>query len=569
MTATLINTEKSKRTRTNVKQSKFGCFTCKARRVKCDEAKPTCQRCRTSKRECKGYPKGAYPDSPPETPSTTSIVPLSASSSSPIILTPNSSRTNSPLTVLGFDPYHLTNPFIDIACGVLVQSPRRARNGVEQTFWSRTVPQLAHTIPSVRAAVEAFGASYNEYVLKVDSPSSGLETTKRYAQALKLVQHDLVTLPHGPVPCIIACLFLAFSEAMQQKLNTGLTHLLGAFSVMLSQTNKKLLTDVDTKSLSLLLQKLDLHVPTYGVCHPPELPPFPSVAENIVEAYAPDEALFKILHSCFHFNARAVRYKYTSRRVIPPEMLIEQGRQLAILKQWLSHNELPSNWDAETYEPLVVLRAQCLAALINTSNILDPREKSYDCYGPEFQEIVTTIEALLLDRDLRADPFGDAFGALPSFIPEMGIIHPLYFTAKKYRNAFWRRKALNLILRSGKEGPWCAETEGSITEAIIRTEEGSFDRASLNLSRIEDPKRDAPSNVPEEKRINACWTIDENGEEGEPDRVTRKRFTKAIFYKCIDIDTLLADEEAMKARSWPWIDSKWWEEWRENLKEIV
>ena len=29
MTATLINTEKSKRTRTNVKQSKFGCFTCK------------------------------------------------------------------------------------------------------------------------------------------------------------------------------------------------------------------------------------------------------------------------------------------------------------------------------------------------------------------------------------------------------------------------------------------------------------------------------------------------------------------------------------------------------------
>ena len=29
MTATLINVEKSKRTRTNVKQSKFGCFTCK------------------------------------------------------------------------------------------------------------------------------------------------------------------------------------------------------------------------------------------------------------------------------------------------------------------------------------------------------------------------------------------------------------------------------------------------------------------------------------------------------------------------------------------------------------
>ncbi|KAJ4128025.1 hypothetical protein NW768_008309 [Fusarium equiseti] len=356
---------------------------------------------------------------------------------------------------------------------------------------------------------------------------------------------------------------------MQQKLNTGLTHLLGAFSVMLSQSNKKLLAGVDTKSLSLLLQKLDLHVPTYGVCHRPELPPFPPVAENIVASYPPDKALFKILHSCFHFNARAFQYKYTSRRLIPPEMLIEQGRQLGILKQWLSHNELPSNWDAESYEPLVVLRAQCLTALINTSNILDPRERAYDCYGPEFQEIITTIEALLLDREVRVDHLGDVFGALPSFIPEMGIIHPLYFTAKKYRNSFWRRKALNLILRSGKEGPWCAETEGSITEAIIKTEEGNFDRASLNLSRSEDPKLDAPSNVPEEKRINACWTIDENGEEGEPDRVTRKRFTKAIFYRCIDIDALLADDEAQKARSWPWVDSKWWEQWIGELEKIV
>ncbi|KAK4164966.1 putative transcriptional regulatory protein [Cladorrhinum sp. PSN259] len=32
-----------------------GCRTCRARRIKCDEGKPTCQRCAKSKRECGGY----------------------------------------------------------------------------------------------------------------------------------------------------------------------------------------------------------------------------------------------------------------------------------------------------------------------------------------------------------------------------------------------------------------------------------------------------------------------------------------------------------------------------------
>ncbi|KAL3428328.1 C6 zinc finger domain-containing protein [Phlyctema vagabunda] len=40
----------------NVGRPSQGCFTCKQRRVKCDAAKPYCQRCTTSKRQCAGYP---------------------------------------------------------------------------------------------------------------------------------------------------------------------------------------------------------------------------------------------------------------------------------------------------------------------------------------------------------------------------------------------------------------------------------------------------------------------------------------------------------------------------------
>ncbi|KAF4997875.1 hypothetical protein FDECE_11957 [Fusarium decemcellulare] len=560
MTASSTSTDTTKRTRTNVKQSKYGCFTCKARRIKCDEAKPVCRRCLTSRRSCQGYPLGAPQDPSPRAASAASSPPSAASSSSAAV-SPSSSLTRNPTC--------FSSPFVDLACSVLMQSPRRARNDVELTFWSRIVPQLTHSIPSVRAAVEAFGASYKEYVLRGGPTYSGLETTKRYTQALKLVQHDLATLQNGPIPCVIACLFLASAEVVQQRLENGHTHLLGAFSLMMSHTDRKSLDDVDIKDLSLLLQKLDLHVATYAVSLPPNLPPPPPVTTDVLVSDPPDQALVKILHSCYHFVAGAFLYKYTSRRIIPPEMLIEQGRQLANMKQWLSHNKLPAFWNANSYikdESLLVLRSQCLAALIYTANILEPREIAYDCYGPDFEEIVTMMEALSSNKGDHETSRGNTSSTLPSFILEMGIIQPLYFTAKKYRNSFWRRKALNLLLNSGKEGPWCGETDGSLVATAIRIEEGLPGKVSLDMARLENAAADSPSNIPEKNRINDCWTIDPDPKSEEWSQTAGKRFTRAIVFRCLDMEGLLRDE-GQEPRQFPW-KSKYWETWTEPLEAV-
>ncbi|KAK3905435.1 hypothetical protein C8A05DRAFT_12734 [Staphylotrichum tortipilum] len=51
------------------KRTKTGCLTCRRRRIKCDEGKPTCSNCIKSKRECEGYsqrltfkePLGSFP----------------------------------------------------------------------------------------------------------------------------------------------------------------------------------------------------------------------------------------------------------------------------------------------------------------------------------------------------------------------------------------------------------------------------------------------------------------------------------------------------------------------------
>ncbi|CAN8102184.1 unnamed protein product [Discula destructiva] len=69
----MINEDPSPSKKPNIrKRTKTGCLTCRKRRIKCDEAKPTCSNCIKSKRQCEGYsqrvvfksPMGAIPGGP-------------------------------------------------------------------------------------------------------------------------------------------------------------------------------------------------------------------------------------------------------------------------------------------------------------------------------------------------------------------------------------------------------------------------------------------------------------------------------------------------------------------------
>ncbi|RSL39251.1 hypothetical protein CEP53_014196 [Fusarium sp. AF-6] len=566
----MTETDKAKRTRTNVKQSKFGCFTCKARRVKCDEAKPSCRRCLTAQRHCQGYPRGAPTESSsPLTITTTSstFTPptsrlSSASSSPPILLTP--------------DLLSLSSPLAKLACNVLVQSPRRAKNKLELEFWSRIVPQLTHSVPSVQAAVEAFGACYKEYVLRSDSTTPGLETTKRYIKALKLAQLDLSTMQHGPLPCMIACLLLASTEAIQQRLYSGHVHLNGALALMASHSSEEATQEaapmIDKEYVSLF-RKLDLHIATYAIGVAPHLPPQPPITAEDLLSGPPDQSLSRVLHSGYHFISAAYVYKYTSRRIIPPELLIEQGRQLSNMRQWLEYNQVPSTDTCGQDESLLVLRTQCLAALVYASCVLEPRETAYDSFGPEFEEIVTLVEALppntQPDHNLQ---HGD-LSTLLSYTPEMGIIHPLYFVARKYRHRRWRRRALSLLIKSGREGPWCGEIEGAAASSLIRAEEGLAYKTSLDLVGPEDADMDDPINIPERNRVHVSGPVAVNDQENEfgtveSNQMSHKRLTMVHTFRCCDIEAMLRDD-GHQPRHHPWKGSTHWEEWMDPLEPVT
>ncbi|KAK4236687.1 hypothetical protein C8A03DRAFT_16683 [Achaetomium macrosporum] len=560
MSASSVDKTKGQRTRTNVRQSKFGCFTCKYRRVKCDEWKPSCQRCLLAKRPCLGYPRGAPPGPRLDTALSAAIFSQSG---------------------LGCNPSDPQNRFVSLTCRVLRHGPRRAKSDLELSFWTYLVPQLTQSIPSVRAAAAAFGASYARHVLRSDRACSDVETVQWYAQALRQTRADLSGLRHGAVPCIVACLLLAFTEVLQHRNDKGHLHLQGVFALLAARADGNSTAIADEDEISLMFHKLDLQSATYALGRSPDLPPSPPVTPDASLLASPDRVLFRILHSCYHFASTAYRYRYINRRLIPAELFIEQGRHLGVLQHWLRsscrqfqdpHRAIAAR---SSGEQLLVLRAQAFAAFIYVASIFQPHETAFDAYGPEFQEIITSAEALF-EKTQNGTPLGDGPSSLPPFTPEMGIIQPLFFAALKYRHPLWRRKALNLILRSGREGPWCGEIEATVAWAVIKAEECLADHpplGPLGMEVAEDLALHEPSDVAEARRVHACSVVAYAGR--EPDNEIHEdiglrpgpMFAQVRLSRCRNVDRMLG-VSGRGPCGYPWQDQMYWDTWTETIQVL-
>jgi hypothetical protein len=551
---TSIISASAKRTRTNVRQSKFGCLTCKyepfskrevgcnadilrKRRVKCDETKPSCRRCLFSKVSCLGYPIGAPPG-----PSLRAAEVALLSSRSP---------SRSPASPL--------DRYVYLACTVLSQGPRRAKSESEIAFWSYAVPQMIHSIPAVQAAAAAFGASYDEHMLR---SQAGLATTRHYYQALRLVQNEVSVLRNGALPCVVACLLMAFTETLQQRSDRGYMHLQGALAVMATRGNSSSMSPIDDDGLSTLFEKLNLHSATYATSL--DVPYAAGSNDSTLVSMSPDRALYRILHVCYRFISTALPYKYAHPTQIPSDLLIEQGRLRGNLQQWLSSNQLdPQQTISDPKnEQLLVLRMQCYTALIYVSNALQPFESAYDDYALEFQEIIASAKAVLDIRDR-----GKATNSLPLFTPEMGIIQPLFFATLKYRNSFWRKRALSLLRKGGREGPWCGAIEAQILDVVIAAEENTLDKLSSN---VDESQPSMPStDVPEHQRVHLCLVQDYLDRRYESITLDKgagspARFARVQLCKCRDMESMLSDETRSPRKDF-WADERYWDTWHKNV----
>ncbi|KAK2763757.1 hypothetical protein FQN54_009374 [Arachnomyces sp. PD_36] len=574
-------------------QSKYGCLTCKARRVKCDEQKPVCQRCTRSKRKCEGYAprpgqstvsqshrnqNGPIPVSckPVRATRATSVLDTSSQSdqSHSEFASPPSRRSPVAQITTGDPQYSLNAVFREsLAQDRLSRLGCRVLNfGIHNQFafgcetLEHLVPRLSHSLPSVNAAAAAVGAYYELQI----SPSSdkcreGI-AARQYQRAIQHIQHDLVGQPHGLTPLLIGCMLLLLTEVLLRRRQGALVHLRAAYKILELRKEASKKTPNSTRALSppqeveddldTLFRSFDVHTAAYSNGkRGPDTPQsstyttdFPLLAADDIHSLG--RHVISEIHSSYHFTWIAASFAETPNLFIPRYILIEQGRHIGALNYLLriiDHDALPSiGLDTDgrispKYEHILTLRNICLSSLIRVSTILHTNETTFDTYADLFQRIITTAETILDNRQ-REDP------NLPppelKFTPSLGIIQPLYLAAMKYRHPYWRRRAISCLQRSGREGPWIGNLVAAVIERAADIEESGCRLLDVTAQDV-----DPPALIPEQARLSVFRMAENNGSldnSGNLWLTATRGVTRVQFVRCRDPNTL----EKQKGGDW-------------------
>ncbi|OHE93649.1 hypothetical protein CORC01_11052 [Colletotrichum orchidophilum] len=274
-------------TRASKPKVRTGCVTCKRRRIKCDETKPSCQNCLKRRVTCEGY----------EPKSSNSSAAAAASSKQLAAITTN----GSPLSIepsyqsLVFTTQLQKDHFdqwLSFATDTLV---------FPSELITETIPQIARSDLAVRNAAFAIGAaalgsSTREERLTGKSPYFA-DALEYYSRALQLTVKSPPTEETFPSVLMTCLLFITF-EALHGDRRSALTHLNHGYNILdqyerrSKKKNKKTTTSRNplVDAIATNFQRLTLQSWSHNGDHPKETETqVPWCCRGQTERYAVDE----------------------------------------------------------------------------------------------------------------------------------------------------------------------------------------------------------------------------------------------------------------------------------------
>ncbi|KAH7333087.1 hypothetical protein BKA65DRAFT_507112 [Rhexocercosporidium sp. MPI-PUGE-AT-0058] len=208
--ATIANTSKTRKSKPKVRT---GCLTCKIRRVKCDEAKPHCNRCFKAGLTCDGYKKPSKLASRIQ--QRQIILPKK-------VAIPRASNTVAPIrriySGVGFD-----DPLDGQCFHIFLEETAREVSGTfPSTIWGRLIPQISEVEPFVRHAIIAIGALGKESRYSRQTKNQGSLTQgsdyqfalQQYDKSLRGMREAIAAGQHDLRKALIACLLVFCFEGM-------------------------------------------------------------------------------------------------------------------------------------------------------------------------------------------------------------------------------------------------------------------------------------------------------------------------------------------------------------------
>ncbi|KAG4439618.1 hypothetical protein IFR05_004913 [Cadophora sp. M221] len=508
-----------KKVRATHTKSKTGCRTCKIRRVKCDESRPSCKNCGSTGRKCDGY--GIW---------NTVTIPATTTreTTPPVITIYPQSRGDIPLGTCNMTVF-LTLPklsdeekmcFDYFRCQTITKIP-----GVFYSyFWQNLVLQACVSEPAVLHAVIALGSAH-----RIDDESLRFRwthgkshdskevrqrevfTIQEYSKAISHLRNRKTEDSNASASLrvvIITCVLFVTLDLLRGEFGNAQTHTASGWKLLKelrsgetgSQTEQPEpdvssdCTSVD-ESLSESLACLSIQSALFGcksatshleVSQPSHLSEtkIPSTFHNMSEARRSFNILLGDVLALTQ-DARSFDFGGTS---YPTDLRTRQVCLQSAIASWkMTYSRSREDLTRQSDGMHAAVGVYLLRIFLSMTSIMAEtalcggQQMLFDGYTSHFTSILTQTlfvlnfkghkmsEAVASGRKMSSDDLaGD-------FIADVGILPFMYYTALKCRVPWLRRQAIALLLATPiREGMWDNFIMANVARRVITLEEDGF-----------------------------------------------------------------------------------------------
>ncbi|KIH90528.1 hypothetical protein SPBR_00485 [Sporothrix brasiliensis 5110] len=468
-----------KKTRESTSKVRTGCRTCKARRVKCDEAKPVCKRCAIGGRSCTYAPAEAA--SPARQNVIVVYVPPPSVHDGPTL------STNS--AGIDFFHHHIAAS-LDGQVDPLVGS----------AFWGRLVLQLAHAEPCVRHAVAAASLVHQDVQLSLRHPAGYVAANRRAHAAWQRAAQSLAARiqrrsPDAHLVALVCSLLFTLIEFLRGRGAMAMLHVENGLQILAAhrqsrgekgtsggervvpssrrRSQRRGRSAVEDTILPIFA-RLNVLSSLAGKMTPPAYGTMDDYDDDDNDADASDLAdvelrLVAILDTCIRFIGQASTK--AAALAVDVADFAEQTRLQTTLDAWRRRFERLAGRTRRLgaaglrHQFMVHVKAVGVWLRVCTS----ASETAVDAYLADFVELVDHATHVVKQLDDVGGP-----RALVSF--DIQVLGPLYYAALKCRHPATRRRALALLrCAPRREGLWNAHVAYATAQRVIEREERQLD----------------------------------------------------------------------------------------------
>ncbi|KAF5868013.1 putative transcription factor cys6 protein [Botrytis fragariae] len=441
---------------------KTGCGTCKTRRIKCDEAKPSCQRCSKTGRKCDGYSSDIMISSQKCTPYIDLIQQIS------VHIPGNAEEKRS------FD-FFLRNTAAELS------------GYYDSSFWGNLVLAASTQKPSLRHAVIALGALHEDFSRKRlhSAPSSENQNTQlalnQYSKAIGALRRSLSHGKEEPLTALMSCILFVCFDSLRGHYESAMVHLQSGLGILRDIRKSSTRNQIIEEKIAPLFRRLSLQSIIY-VETKSEHEKI-SFVEKLIDDSGKDIVIsgeFKSIEDARNALDQATdslfRTFYMMERVLP--IILQPTETLATFNKSTSQLFL---WNLAFEQFMISKSKNFTNREVQGAALLKIHHTTLNIMAgmfPDISDMTVVVEMVDTDGFLKyLDDFQiiidlsrslivaaeqDAMNGRPSltFSSDFGVVGPLYYVCIHCPTLSIRETAMELMLR-------CPRREGMWNSAIV------------------------------------------------------------------------------------------------------